>query len=193
MQLGFIIILIIAIFVAIFAIQNGAPVPLDLFLARYEVPLAVVMMACLILGAIVVLLLGTVRNVKRRSETKELKNKLKTLENDKVLFESNAKAMETEILNLKENNSVLSLKVKELETKQKEQSEIILNSVKFEENELNLVNELNEESEELTSEQIQNEDIFNQEENNKGTEYREYEENSKFEINNEKSEANTNK
>ncbi|MDF2676416.1 MAG: Lipopolysaccharide assembly protein domain [Bacillota bacterium] len=193
MQLGFIIILIIAIFVAIFAIQNGAPVPLDLFLARYEVPLAVVMMACLILGAIVVLLLGTVRNVKRRSETKELKNKLKTLENDKVLFESNAKAMETEILNLKENNSVLSLKVKELETKQKEQSEIVLNSVKFEENELNLVNELNEESEELTSELIQNEDIFNQEENNKGTEYREYEENSKFEINNEKSEANTNK
>jgi hypothetical protein len=101
--------------------------------------------------------------------------------------------METEILNLKENNSVLSLKVKELETKQKEQSEIVLNSVKFEENELNLVNELNEESEELTSELIQNEDIFNQEENNKGTEYREYEENSKFEINNEKSEANTNK
>lgn len=192
MQLGFIIILIIAIFVAIFAIQNGAPVPLDLFLARYEVPLAVVMMACLILGAIVVLLLGTVRNVKRRSETKELKNKLKTLENDKVLFESNAKAMETEILNLKENNNVLSLKVKELETKQKEQSEIILNSVKFEEKEINELSELSEENE-LISEQITNEDIFNQEENNKGTEYREYEENSKFEINNEKSEANTNK
>lgn len=191
MQLGFIIILIIAIFVAIFAIQNGAPVPLDLFLARYEVPLAVVMMACLILGAIVVLLLGTVRTVKRRTETKELKNKLKTLENDNLLFESNAKAMETEILSLKENNSVLSLKVKELEAKQKEQAEVVLNSVKFEENEINEINETNEVSDELTSEQIQNE--INIEENNQETEYREYEEGSGFEINNEKSEANTNK
>lgn len=191
MQLGFIIILIIAIFVAIFAIQNGAPVPLDLFLARYEVPLAVVMMACLILGAIVVLLLGTVRTVKRRTETKELKNKLKTLENDNVLFESNAKAMETEILSLKENNSVLSLKVKELEAKQKEQAEVALNSVKFEENEINEINEINEVNDELISEQIQNE--INIEENNQETEYREYEEGSGFEINNEKSEANTNK
>jgi len=50
MQIGFIIILIIAIFVAIFAIQNGTPVPVDLFFARYEMPLAVIMMICLILG-----------------------------------------------------------------------------------------------------------------------------------------------
>ena len=56
MQIGFIIILIIAIFVAIFAIQNGTPVPVDLFFARYEMPLAVIMMICLILGAVIILI-----------------------------------------------------------------------------------------------------------------------------------------
>nr|WP_300091752.1 LapA family protein [Sedimentibacter sp.] len=50
MQIGFILILVIAIFVAIFSIQNGTPVPVDLFLARYEMPLALVMMACIIIG-----------------------------------------------------------------------------------------------------------------------------------------------
>lgn len=38
MQIGFIVILIIAIFVAIFAIQNGTPVPVDLFLQDMKCP-----------------------------------------------------------------------------------------------------------------------------------------------------------
>lgn len=125
MQIGFIVILIIAIFVAIFAIQNGTPVPLDLFLAKFEIPLAVVMMICIILGAVIVLILGTTRQFKKRSESKEMKNKLKALENDKVLADSNIKAMEEEILKLKDSNSSLSIKVSELEGKNKIQIETI--------------------------------------------------------------------
>lgn len=93
MQIGFIVILIIAIFVAIFAIQNGTPVPVDLFFARYQMPLAVVMMICLILGAIIVLILGTTRQFKKRSE---YKSKIKSVESEKSQFENNLKAIEAE-------------------------------------------------------------------------------------------------
>ncbi len=96
MQIGFIVILIIAIFVAIFAIQNGTPVPIDLFFARYEMPLAVIMMICLILGAVMVLILGTTRQFKKRSENKEIKNKIKTIEGEKAQMETNIQALETE-------------------------------------------------------------------------------------------------
>ncbi len=96
MQIGFILILIIAIFVTIFAIQNGDFVAIDLFFARYEMPLAVIMLICLVLGAVIVLILGTTRQFKKRSEHKELKNKNKTLEGEKAQFETNIKALETE-------------------------------------------------------------------------------------------------
>ncbi len=125
MQIGFIVILIIAIFVAIFAIQNGAPVDVDLFFATLRTPLAVVMMACIIIGAIIVLILGTTRQFKKRSESKEMKNKLKTLENDKVLAENNIKTLETEIQSLKDNNSLLEANISELEEKNKLQKEMI--------------------------------------------------------------------
>lgn len=96
MQIGFIVILIIAIFVAIFAIQNGTPVPIDLFFARYEMPLAVIMMICLILGAVMVLILGTTRQFKKRSEHKELKNKIKALEGEKAQIETNIQTLKAE-------------------------------------------------------------------------------------------------
>jgi uncharacterized integral membrane protein len=125
MQISFIVILIIAIFVAIFAIQNGAPVDVDLFFATLRTPLAVVMMVCIIIGAIIVLILGTTRQFKKRSESKELKNKLKTLENDKLLADNNINAMETEIQSLKDNNSSLVANVSEIEKKNKLQTGII--------------------------------------------------------------------
>jgi uncharacterized integral membrane protein len=126
MQIGFIVILIIAIFVAIFAIQNGTPVPIDLFLARYEMPLAVIMMSCLILGAVVVLLLGTVRQFKKGSQVKELKNKIKSLEEGKTQDDNSIKAMEMEIQTLKSDNVTLNEKISELEGKNKVQEDTIL-------------------------------------------------------------------
>lgn len=117
MQIGFIVILIIAIFVAIFAIQNGTPVPVDLFFARYEMPLAVIMMACLILGAVIILILGTTRQFKKRSEQKELKNKIKAFETEKAQSEINIKAIESEKQNLTNTKAELSTKVTELSTK----------------------------------------------------------------------------
>lgn len=126
MQLGFIFVLIASIFIAIFAIQNGNTVPVDLFLATYDVPLAVVIIACLILGAVIVLILGTFRKVKKMSETKDLKNKIKVLESEKVQFENINKAMEAEIAELKANNSGHNSRISDLQTKTNEQSETIL-------------------------------------------------------------------
>ncbi|MGD9569287.1 MAG: lipopolysaccharide assembly LapA domain-containing protein [Sedimentibacter sp.] len=157
MQIGFIVILIIAIFVAIFAIQNGAPVDVDLFFATFRTPLAVVMMSCIIIGAIIVLILGTTRQFKKRSESKEMKNKVKTLENDKVLADNNIKAMETEIQSLKDNNSVLTAKISELEGKNKLQTETIgklnneLDSLKKEANTAVVESKIKEEGVETNS------------------------------------------
>ena len=117
MQVGFIIILIIAIFVAIFAIQNGTPVPVDLFFARYEMPLAVIMMICLILGAVVILVLGTTRQFKKRSEHKELTNKLKALEGERARYENDLKAWETEKSNLETNMKALESEKEKLQNK----------------------------------------------------------------------------
>lgn len=133
MQIGFIVILIIAIFVAIFAIQNGTPVPVDLFFARYEMPLAVIMMACLILGAVIILILGTTRQFKKRSEQKELKNKIKAFETEKAQSEINIKAIESEKQNLTNTNAELSTKVTELSTKVAQLND----KIKLQEKELN--------------------------------------------------------
>lgn len=159
MQLGFIVILIMAIFVAIFAIQNGTPVPVDLFLARYEMPLAVIMMFCLILGAVIVLILGAFRQFKKSSELKDLKNKIKALENDKVLYDNNVKALETEIQTLKESNNSLLTKISELQEKTEEQK--------------NKVSDFNSERDNLTKEEteINSEGIGTESNNEKSETY----------------------
>jgi len=136
MQLGFILVLIISVIVAIFAIQNGALVIVDLFFFQLKTPLAVVMMVCLIIGAIIALTLGAFRQVKKVSESKELKNKIKVFENEKIQHENAVKMMETEIKTLKNNNNALSLKVSELQDKNNLQTNEIANlSIKIKENE----------------------------------------------------------
>lgn len=130
MQIGFIVTLVIAIFVAIFAIQNGGPVDVDLFFARYQMPLALLIMGCIIIGAVIVLILGTSRQFKKRSESKEIKNKIKTFENDKILADNSIKAMETEIQTLKDNNAALIAKVTELEEKNKLKEDTVVQLTK---------------------------------------------------------------
>lgn len=125
MQIGFIVVLIIAIFVAIFSIQNGDVVSLDLFLARVDMPLAVIIMVCIIIGAVLVLALGTTRQFKKRSESKEMKNKLKTLEGDKVLADKTISDLQQQLQALNEKNSELLSKISELEEKNKTQTETI--------------------------------------------------------------------
>ena len=82
------------------------------------------MMICLILGAVMVLILGTTRQFKKRSEQKELKNKIKTIEAEKAETDINIKALELDKENLNKTNEelnkaneVLSVRISELENK----------------------------------------------------------------------------
>ncbi|MDD4088970.1 MAG: lipopolysaccharide assembly protein LapA domain-containing protein [Tissierellia bacterium] len=144
MQIGFIVILIIAIFVAIFAIQNGTPVPVDLFFARYEMPLAVIMMICLILGAVIILILGTTRQFKKRSEHNELKNKLRTLEGEKAKQEIDIKTLETEKAKLQTNQETIETEKQNLQNEITEFSEkvtLLEDKIKLQEEEIVVKNQ----------------------------------------------------
>lgn len=117
MQLGFIFVLIVSIFIAIFAIQNGDLVTVDLFWASYKTPLAVVIMVCIILGAVIILGLGAFRQFRKSSETKGLKSKIKVFDSEKEQLESTIKALEAEVNSLKENNISLTNQISELQSK----------------------------------------------------------------------------
>lgn len=130
MQFGFILMLLLACFIVIFGIQNGTPVAIDLFVARYQMPLAVIMMICLILGALMILLLGAYKQFKKGSEIKGYKNQVKLLEEDKIQLDNNIKAMETQIINLKETNISLAKQISEFENKKEDNSENGENSIK---------------------------------------------------------------
>lgn len=125
MQLGFIFILIASIFISVFAIQNGTIVKVDLFFVEQPMPLAVIILACFALGAVIAIALGAIRQVKKRSETKEMKNKIKVFENEKVELENNFNLIQAEIQGLKESNDKLNAQNLQLQERNNEQVEII--------------------------------------------------------------------
>ena len=83
MQLNFILLLIVSIFIAIFAIQNGETVSIDLFFMKREMSQALVILASVGLGALVTGVLSTFGKVKRLRENKALSKKLKAVEAEK--------------------------------------------------------------------------------------------------------------
>lgn len=91
MQINFIIILVVSIFIAIFAIQNGETVTIDLFFLRQEMSQALVILASVGLGALVTLVLSTFSKIKKAREIKGLNKRLRILEehNEKVQLELN--------------------------------------------------------------------------------------------------------
>lgn len=80
MQLNFILLLIVSIFIAIFAIQNGETVSIDLFFMKREMSQALVILASVGLGALVTGVLSTFGKVKKIRENKGLSKKIKALE-----------------------------------------------------------------------------------------------------------------
>ncbi|HBH12676.1 MAG: Uncharacterized protein XD91_0781 [Clostridiales bacterium 38_11] len=82
MQLNFILLLIVSIFIAIFAIQNGETVSIDLFFMKREMSQALVILASVGLGALVTGVLSTFGKVKKMRENKSLSKKVKALEAD---------------------------------------------------------------------------------------------------------------
>lgn len=79
MQFLFILVLIICIVVSLFAIQNGYPVDVDLFFTQFtQVSQSVVILLSAAFGAIIAVLFGLVRSLKKGSEFRKFKKETKT-------------------------------------------------------------------------------------------------------------------
>lgn len=92
MQVTFIISLVFAIFIALFAVMNSGVVAINLFFSKFETSLAIVILGSAALGAIVVYLVGTFNKFKSSRKIKELEKKVVKLEGE--LTEANKKVSE---------------------------------------------------------------------------------------------------
>lgn len=71
-QFLFIISLIFAVFVAIFALINGDQVAVNLFFYKFESSLALIILSSAVLGALIAGLLGIAQHIKLRMEIRRL-------------------------------------------------------------------------------------------------------------------------
>lgn len=86
MEIKFIISLLFAILVAIFAIQNSGSVEINFLFTKFTISQAVVILSSAIVGALIVLLLGLVKQIKQNMKIKQLSKEIEMLieERDKL-------------------------------------------------------------------------------------------------------------
>ncbi len=75
MQIRFILSLILAIVVALFAVMNATPVNVNLFFAQFEVSLAIVIFIAAMFGAVIIMALGMISQSKMKAKIRELTKK----------------------------------------------------------------------------------------------------------------------
>lgn len=80
MQILFIISLVFAILVSVFAVMNSNPVTIKLLWKQFEFSQAIVILGSAAFGAIIVAFLGIFSKVKSSLKIRELQNKIKGLE-----------------------------------------------------------------------------------------------------------------
>lgn len=102
MEKGFIIALIFAIIIAVFALNNGETVMIDFLFTEVRMSQAIVIFGSSILGAVIMAILGAVRNFKLKRENKEIASELEQLRTDKVNLEILLEDRMKEISELKE-------------------------------------------------------------------------------------------
>ncbi len=93
MELYLILAAVLGIFVAIFAIQNAAPVTVKFLLWEFESSLAVLIIIAMLAGMLLVFLLSIPGRIKRRKEIYDRQKKIKELE--KKLAECEEKQKQT--------------------------------------------------------------------------------------------------
>ena len=127
MQFGFIFALIISILIAIFAIQNGSVVTIDLFFARFQVSQAIVILLSTVVGAIIAAILGSIRQIKHFTVTKELKNKLKLIESENTDMHKSVTSYENDISLLTDERDELKEELARLKEKYDKKCEETVN------------------------------------------------------------------
>ena len=88
MQLWFIVSLILSIIVAIFAVMNANPVPIKLIFSEVQLSQALVIFISATLGAIIVSLLGLVKQIKLSIKNKDLLKQVKQLSDENQVLQA---------------------------------------------------------------------------------------------------------
>ncbi|HZK33255.1 MAG TPA: LapA family protein [Tissierellaceae bacterium] len=112
MEKGFILSLIIAAIVALFALNNSAKVLIDLFFTEVEISQAIIILGSTLFGAIIAAIMGGVRSLKLKKEIRhlnkivsdsddQLKLSYESLEDEKKKLESLVNTLEEDKENLK--------------------------------------------------------------------------------------------
>lgn len=101
MQIGFVLSLIFATLVAIFAIQNSAVIYVKFFFTSFQVSQALIIFISAVLGAVIVMFLGIKREYNLRKEIKQLEKDLSQKDN-RITF------LTTDMDNLKQQSTVIT-------------------------------------------------------------------------------------
>ncbi len=86
MQKSFILILVLAIIIGIFALSNGDVVEIDFVFSRVMLSQAIVIFISVLLGAAVATLFGVLREMKLKKQIKELRNSVETQKSENQLL-----------------------------------------------------------------------------------------------------------
>ena len=111
MQKGFVIILIVALIIGIFAITNSGVVTGDFIFAEVELSQAIVIFICVLLGAIIASLFGFIRQMSLKKEIKELKTMNNSLQIELNQLIISLKNKEEEFTLLDSENSYGSIDI----------------------------------------------------------------------------------
>ncbi|WMM24138.1 LapA family protein [Tissierella sp. MB52-C2] len=87
MEFKFIISLLFSVLVAIFAIQNAKSVEINFLFTKFTISQAVVILGSAIIGALIVLLLGLIKQIKQGVKIKQLKKEIETITEEKNKFQ----------------------------------------------------------------------------------------------------------
>ena len=83
MEFKFIISLLFSVLVAIFAIQNARSVEINFLFTKFTISQAVVILGSAIIGALIVLLLGLIKQIKQGVKIKQLKKEIEIITEEK--------------------------------------------------------------------------------------------------------------
>ncbi len=113
MEKSFILSLIFAAIVAVFALKNGDKVLIDFIFTKVKVSQAIVIFLSAILGAVVVAILSGVKNIKYKKEIRDLNKELQSLKEEKNNMQFLLENRGEEIAKLKKSIKELEPKIEE--------------------------------------------------------------------------------
>ncbi len=107
MEKGFILSLIFAAIIAVFALSNSDKVFIDLFFTEVEMSQAIVILISALFGAVVAAIFSWVKNLKQNKKIKILKNEVETLTQTNNELKDHLKEKDKQIkdLSIKTSNS----------------------------------------------------------------------------------------